>query len=673
MNLIKDVVVIKDISVDISSSIEFVLHTMSKNKQGVVVVLEKNIAVGIITERDILHMTNENIDFKASVRLLLNSNMLITTNIKRSIEYGLHILIDNNIRRLIINDDKDNFMGIVTQDILINHLEDNTFKTDLIISNFIKETKDLICLNQNDNIEKAFKLMNEENIGSLIVVDDNQNPIGILTERDSVYILNKKLDLRTPIKDVMSAPIISICETQEVKKVVDLMNEKSIRRVLVLKKDTNKPHSVLSARDIANNLKGNYSHILESKLKNIKNTLNYMGESVLEIYEDNNEYIIQWANEKAIKIFGEIIDKNIFTLIDKKNWKDIDRQNKCDNIKSKIKIDDMYFEMVCSQHYVNDKESILIILRDISKFEYAVIDANKDSLETRKELNILQGVIDQQKSIVLVTDGFQIISANKSLYKFFNVKNLEEFIKINNKISNTFIHHKNFFYVNNEQSNWIEEILKVETKNRIVSIMDLNNFEPKAFTIQVNPLSSDNKNYAVTLTDITEIKLESQQYHFHATHDALTGIYNRSYYFEKIASEIEQSKRYKTTFCIVMFDIDFFKKFNDNYGHLKGDEVLVTLSKNIQSNTRMSDTFARWGGEEFIILLEKTTLDKAELIAEHFRKIIENIKIKDLPQITSSFGVTQYQDGDTDNSILKRVDDALYDAKEAGRNRVAVK
>jgi diguanylate cyclase (GGDEF)-like protein len=152
-----------------------------------------------------------------------------------------------------------------------------------------------------------------------------------------------------------------------------------------------------------------------------------------------------------------------------------------------------------------------------------------------------------------------------------------------------------------------------------------------------------------------------------------TIVSNRSYYFEKIANEIEQSKRYDTSFCIILLDIDHFKKFNDNYGHLKGDEVLVKLSETIKSHVRSSDTFARWGGEEFIILLEKTTIDKAELIAEHFRKSIENMKIKGIETVTSSFGVTQYIKGDDDNSILKRADDSLYMAKNNGRNRVEVK
>jgi diguanylate cyclase (GGDEF)-like protein len=675
MNLISNITVTKDISVKLSNSIESTLNIMVKNKQGVVIVLSNNMPVSIVTERDILHIINKNIDFKAPVESILKFNHLITVNQKRSIDYALHVLIDNNIRRLIIVDDQNNFIGVVTQDILIKHLEDDTFKTNLLISNFIKDSKELICLDQNKTVREAFDIMNQNNIGSIIAIDNKNNPIGILTERDTVHIANNQFNLETPIKKVMTTPIITICETHKVKDVVELMDKKHIRRVLVLKRNSNIPYTIFGVRDIANNIKGNYGQILETKLKNIKNTLNYIGESVLEVYEDNNEQVIQWANDTAIKIFGNIMDKNLLTLIEPTIWEkiygEIKKQGECS--KHKLKINDMYFEIMCSHHYAKNKESILIILRDISAFECAVIDANKASEATKKELNILQGVIDQQKSIVIVTDGFKVISANKSLYNFFNVKNLQEFLKMHNNIADTFIEHENFFSSKNTSNNWIEEILNIDNKNRIVTILDLKSFEPKAFTIQINPLSSDHKNFVVTLTDITEIKLESQQYHFHATHDALTGIYNRSYYFEKIANEIAQAKRYDTTFCIILFDIDHFKKFNDTYGHLKGDEVLIKLCKTINSTVRSADTFARWGGEEFIILLEKTNIDKAELIAEHFRKSIENIKIKDLPQITSSFGVTQFFKNDNDNSILKRADDALYEAKEAGRNKVVVK
>jgi diguanylate cyclase (GGDEF)-like protein len=673
MHSIKDIVLKENISVKLSDTFAYALEVMAKNKQGVVVVVSKELPVGVITERDVLHIINTNVDFDTTIEFIMKFNHLVTINVKRSIEYALHVLIDNKIRRLIVVDDKDSLLGIVTQDTLVQHLEDDSFKTNLLISSFIQKSKPLICLDKDAKAKEAFELMCEKNIGSIIVTD-GEEPIGILTERDGINIINNDVDLNLPISNVLSSPLITAFQNDRVKDVVSLMDKNNINKVLILNHETKKPLYLIGSRDIAHNLKGSYGQILESKLKNVKNTLNYIGESVLEIYEDNREQVIQWMNETALKNFGNLIDRNLLSLIDSKTWEtiylNIRKGAGCN--KFKIKINDMYFEMMCSYHYTHKKEALLLILRDITEFEYAVIDAHKNNEKTLQELKILQGVIDQQKSIVLVTNGFGVISANQSLYSFFNVKDLDEFINNFKDISQTFIHHKNFFSLDCVENNWIEDILKIDSKDRIVSMLDLNTFEPKAFTVQVNPLSSDDKNYVVTLTDITEIKLESQQYYFHATHDALTCIYNRSYYFEKISNEIEQAKRYGTTFCIVLFDIDHFKKFNDTYGHLKGDEVLVKLSSTIKSHVRSADTFARWGGEEFIVLLEKTTLDKAELVAEHFRKQIENMKIPGIGKVTSSFGVTQFLEEDDDNKILKRADEALYLAKESGRNCVKV-
>ena len=674
MNTIKDIILTKNIAVDLSNTIKEALEVMYKNQQGVCVVLSNNLPIGILTERDVLQLININLNLNESIESILKFNHLITINVKRSVEYALQILISHNIRRLIVVNDANNFMGIITQDILIKHLENDTFKTSLLISDFIKDTKNLVCVDQDKSLLESFNIMNENNIGSIIVLDKDKKPIGIVTEKDTINIAINKVDLQIPINKIMTSPVITIKDDKKVEDVVSLMDEKNIRRVLVLDKNNSEPQSVLSVRDIAHNLKGNYSKILESNLRNVKNTLNYIGESVLEVCQDNNEHVIQWTNDTAIKNFGNIIDKNLSNIFENNKWteiyKNIQQTGEC--IKYKIEINNMYFELRCTQHYTNERESLLLIFRDISEFEYAVIDANKKNKAVQKEVKILQGVIDQQKSIVFVSDGFEIISANKSLYNFFNVKNLKEFINSYKNISTTFIKHINFFSLEDKAENWITEILKLKPKDRIVSILDMNDFEPKAFTIQINPLDSDENEFAVTLTDITEIKLESQQYHFHATHDSLTSIYNRSYYFEKICNEIAQSKRYKTTFCVILFDIDHFKKFNDTYGHLKGDEVLIIISKTIKSHTRVSDTFARWGGEEFVILLEQTSIDKAELIAEHFRKLIEDIKIEGIEQVTSSFGVTQYCEMDDDNSILQRADEALYLAKEQGRNKVVV-
>jgi diguanylate cyclase (GGDEF)-like protein len=135
-----------------------------------------------------------------------------------------------------------------------------------------------------------------------------------------------------------------------------------------------------------------------------------------------------------------------------------------------------------------------------------------------------------------------------------------------------------------------------------------------------------------------------------------------------------EAGRYTNDLSVILFDIDHFKSFNDTYGHLKGDEVLMVVAKNTAANIRKSDIIARWGGEEFIVLLPNTPLATAELVAENLRKQISAIKIQGVERaITSSFGVTEFKEGDDHDSIVKRADDALYEAKKGGRDCVKSK
>jgi diguanylate cyclase (GGDEF)-like protein/PAS domain S-box-containing protein len=172
--------------------------------------------------------------------------------------------------------------------------------------------------------------------------------------------------------------------------------------------------------------------------------------------------------------------------------------------------------------------------------------------------------------------------------------------------------------------------------------------------------------------DISErIKME-EKLSLLATTDKLTGINNRHRFEELFSSEIIRSERYEKSMEIIMFDVDHFKSINDNYGHDVGDYVLKTISDVIQFNIRQTDIFARWGGEEFIILTPETTGKDVEHLAEKLRNALEQYSFETVGTVTASFGVTLYQDAETKEEMLKRVDKAMYQAKQDGRNRVVV-
>lgn len=172
--------------------------------------------------------------------------------------------------------------------------------------------------------------------------------------------------------------------------------------------------------------------------------------------------------------------------------------------------------------------------------------------------------------------------------------------------------------------------------------------------------------YDAFLTDITDKKEIERR----SVLDPLTKIYNRIKIDESLETEIKRSRRTGADFSIVMADIDFFKKINDNFGHQAGDDVLVNFAKEIKSHIRKTDIFGRYGGEEFIIILPDTNKNGALKLAEKLRKTIEEFKFSENFKITSSFGVSSYQKDDDEMSITKRADDALYKAKENGRNQV---
>jgi len=153
--------------------------------------------------------------------------------------------------------------------------------------------------------------------------------------------------------------------------------------------------------------------------------------------------------------------------------------------------------------------------------------------------------------------------------------------------------------------------------------------------------------------------------------DSLTHIYNRLHFAHFLDIEIDKVKRYGGTFSIIFFDLDYFKMVNDTFGHLIGDEVLEKVTRIVSSANRSADIFARYGGEEFIILVPETGLSGALTHAERLRRDIEAYHFKGIGQITSSFGVTEFiAESDNVESLLGRVDKALYLAKDRGRNRV---
>jgi len=177
-------------------------------------------------------------------------------------------------------------------------------------------------------------------------------------------------------------------------------------------------------------------------------------------------------------------------------------------------------------------------------------------------------------------------------------------------------------------------------------------------------------------TRLQQAKADKEKLERLATFDSLTGLYNRRAILGKLRELVNLAKRYKEEFSLIMLDIDHFKGVNDHYGHLTGDEVLEEIATLIRRNTRDTDIVGRYGGEEFIIILPKTNLSSAWIVADRLRGIIEKAEMKDSAgnvfSITVSQGLASWEQDEDATSLVSRADEALYKAKEKGRNRVQI-
>jgi two-component system cell cycle response regulator len=157
-----------------------------------------------------------------------------------------------------------------------------------------------------------------------------------------------------------------------------------------------------------------------------------------------------------------------------------------------------------------------------------------------------------------------------------------------------------------------------------------------------------------------------------AVRDELTGLFNYRHFQGRLKGEVQRAQRYQRPLSLTVLDADDFKAINDTWGHAEGDRALTGIARLLTEKTRMTDTCFRYGGEEFVVLLPETQRDQALAVAERVRQAIEQAELTRNRRVTVSAGVAEFRPAEDAETLLRRADSALYEAKRAGRNRVAV-
>ena len=312
------------------------------------------------------------------------------------------------------------------------------------------------------------------------------------------------------------------------------------------------------------------------------------------------------------------------------------------------------------------------------EFEELALSVNEmvDNVENSQEevalhKSYLQAVLESQRNIVFVMVNSEITSINKAFLEFFDIESIKGFYNTYEQVSDIFVSDDGYLQCKYGDKVWKDFVVDNPTMIHKVKLKKDN--DTYIFVVDVAEIKNGKSGYfVVSLTDITEIENERRLFEVAASTDALTGIANRLKFNTILEQQIALSKRYKESFSLLMYDIDDFKRVNDTYGHHMGDEVLVSMTRSVSKNIRESDTFARWGGEEFAIILPQTSEAEAVELANKIRENIQNLRFGEGFKLTCSFGVKEYDKEMSNELFIQETDVLLYKAKTSGKNRVCV-
>ena len=299
------------------------------------------------------------------------------------------------------------------------------------------------------------------------------------------------------------------------------------------------------------------------------------------------------------------------------------------------------------------------------------------SLESKIEMEMekIKSILDAQENIVIVTNKEEITNINKKFLEFFGIESFDKFKESKKDIFDLFQEEFGFITRNQmkKQECWLKYIKDLPEVDRIVKIKN-HMHEEKLFTINIDYYENKEHYYIFSLTDITMIKEKANLLEYQSSHDKVTGLFNKNKFDEFYEKEVKRSKRYKNDLSIILFDINDYREILEIHESSIGDIILKEISQIMSHSIREQDISARWGGEEFLVLLPQTNLEGAQIVANKINTtVFEHLFTEKQLKLTASFGVTELKEDDDDRIFMSRVNKLLFESKNKGKGIVIAK
>jgi len=419
--LLKHIAEKENLSVQSSAALQDLVCLMNINQKGVVVVLEDEKPIGILTERDIVEILYRGVKLDKKIHEFTKKNLVKTIG-DRTVGYALNLTLENNIRRVIVVDDSENFLGVVTQQDLLKYLEEDFYRLTIKVKHIVKKIGDLLSVSPHEPLHEVLKIMVTNRIGSVPVTEKGR-PVGIISEKDILKLAGTNVPLESPVSQYMNSPVDTARLDSLLVEVVEVMNYKNIRRIVIVD-EQGSAINIITIRDVIENLEGNYNKFLERKLQSAKEILNLLPEMLIEVTDTGREQLIIWVNDKVISRFGrDILGKPVTSFFPSETWNNVYSTlinlGKIDHIK--LKKDDSIYEL--SGFFIStfgkmEQGRFQLIIRDITEdIKLSTLDPLTDIYNRRFINAFLMKEIERSKRLdrrfsVVISDidNFKIIN-----------------------------------------------------------------------------------------------------------------------------------------------------------------------------------------------------------------------------------------------------------------------
>lgn len=550
-------------------------------------------------------------------------------------------------------------------------------------------SRDVITLKLEEPLISAIKKMNFNDVSCMVIAEDKK-PVGILTERDIIQFVCKNIDLNTTkLMSILKSPVISVSEETEISEAANIMVTNSLRRLVVVDKE-HTISGIVTQTDIIRHVSID-SFISLKKVEQIMNrriisvlrkdqllkAIELMAEnriSCVLVIEDNKPAGIVTerditkavAENRVLENVEEIMTSSVITANKDVNLYDAKRLMEENNVRRLVIID--------------SKGNVIGIITqtDIIRNLRADYVALLENLLKEKSMALIESEIKYRTLVEQSLEGIMIIQ--EGLIKFVNPALLKILNYENEEMVGTDI--LRFLYPEDREL-LSKSLNNLSDSQKAESMLELRMMHKTGEEIYIEILSTQiqyggKPAILATLRDITERKKTEAELKRLVVTDDLTGLFNQRYFYIQLAKEFERLKRHGRPLSMLLMDIDMFKYFNDKYGHWEGDYVLKKIGEILMKSVRDVDIAFRYGGEEFTVILPETKHEDAMVVAERIRKAVAQAVFypftldgqPDVVSKTVSVGVTEFRMEDDVKSFLKRVDNAMYQAKRDGRNIV---